>query len=220
LHIFVIYACLVPRKNPALKAILNLFILSTLLSGLSCNQGSSGKGTYAVALMSFGKTSKLTREQAAQTCSNLLNDSVRVVSITWLQDSIPAAPAYYQPRNRYRAEVLLQAVRKIRKHNRDKFDAVILVTDLPVSTSLHGKYDYGICGLSGLGDGASVVSAHGLDRVMFCQTLRHEWGHGIGLQHCRENNCIMNDAHGKIRNLQGHGRFGEDCYQFAARKHR
>lgn len=204
-----------------MRSLVILIVVYTLIAAtVSCNPDRASNRPYTIGLMALGKTSKLTRQMAAQSCRNLLNDSVRNVTITWLADSISPQVAYYEPRDRYRAEIILKEVSKVRRRLGRDLDAVILVTDQPISTSVHGVYDYGICGLSGLGTGASVVSAHHLDKQMFCQTLRHEWGHGTGLPHCREVQCIMNDASGKISNLQGHAHFGKQCYARAAKKYR
>lgn len=88
---------------------LRFIALYALFAGmLSCKPGPGPHRPYTIGLMTFGKTSKLTRQLAEQSCRNLLNDTVRRVNITWLPDSIPMQDAYYQPRNRYRAGVILK----------------------------------------------------------------------------------------------------------------
>lgn len=171
---------------------------------------------YRIGLISFGKTTEATRKSAEKTCRNLLNDTNRQVMIEWLRDTIPMQPAYYQPRNRYRADILLAAVKKVKKHY-DHYDAVLLITDLPVSTTVHDIHDYGICGLSYLKEGVSVISSSKLSNALFCQVLRHEWGHGIGISHCEEKGCIMNDAKGKIKNVADHSHFSPECYAHASK---
>lgn len=200
-----------------MKALFPLILSCWLLAMTSCDhQAAKKEQVYSIGLISFGKTTEATRKAAEKTCRNLLNDSNRRVMIEWLKDTIAMQPAYYQPRKRYRADVLLAAVKKVKKRY-DRYDAVLLITDLPVSTTVHDIPDYGICGLSYLKEGASVVSSSKLSNIMFCQVLRHEWAHGIGIPHCEEKGCIMNDAKGKIKNVADHSHFSPECYAYAAK---
>lgn len=116
--------------------------------------------------------------------------------------------AYYKPRDRYRASAILEFLKpKLEDH-----DVLMAITDLPISTTAHGHDDYGICGLSYRGKNISVTSSWHLDREMFLQTIRHEWGHAVlGISHCGHDGCIMNAANGKAENLRGHSHFEGKC---------
>jgi archaemetzincin len=123
--------------------------------------------------------------------------------------SIPMpAEAWYQPRSRYRAEKLLKALKPLKGDH----DLVMGITAKPISTSAHGKDDYGICGFSYTHANVSLTSSFHLDREMFLQTIRHEWGHAaLGISHCKHPNCTMNAANGKVENLRGHHSFEGKC---------
>lgn len=85
---------------------------------------------------------------------------------------------------------------------RDYFENFIIgVTDKDISTSIHGRDDYGILGLSFLGKGkACVISTYRLKRRKDLWKLAvHEFCHGFyGCPHCPNDDphCIMADAKG------------------------
>ena len=128
--------------------------------------------------------------------------------------------AYYPPRRRYRADKLLDFLRPLLDGQPESVK-VIGFTGVDISTTAHGVRDWGVFGLGDLGGRASVISTFRLRRrarnnrhfrFRVVTTAIHEVGHTLGLRHCTEDRCLMNDAHGSIRpidNATGH--LGPEC---------
>ncbi len=128
--------------------------------------------------------------------------------------------AYYPPRRRYRADTLLE---HLRTHLEGEPPSVKVLgfTTVDISTSARGHFDWGVFGLGDLGGRASVISTFRLRRqARDAEHLRfrvvtvaiHEVGHTLGLSHCTEDRCAMNDAHGSIATVdQSTGHLGPEC---------
>ena len=113
------------------------------------------------------------------------------------------AEAYYPPRDRYRAERILDVLRS----RRPQTGALVLgITETDVSTTLRQKPDWGVIGLANPWLGTAVVSTHRLRRGVPRAAVReraakvaaHELGHMLGLPHCPQTDCLMQDAHGHV----------------------
>lgn len=124
--------------------------------------------------------------------------------------------AYYPPRKRYRAEKLLDfMLRRAPQQNQ------LGLTSVDISTTKGKHRDWGIFGLALLSDRVAVISTHRLHRqardeahfrFRVVSTAVHEVGHMLGLNHCTEHRCVMNDAHGSIRTVdRSTGRLGPAC---------
>jgi archaemetzincin len=122
--------------------------------------------------------------------------------------TLPVSPlpksAYYPPRSRYRAEKLLDYLETITPK-----DAQVIVglTSSDISTTKGSYEDWGILGLATLSGRECVISEfrakrgandpkHVLDRLL--KTVVHEVGHTIGLDHCTNYGCIMEDGKGSV----------------------
>ncbi|MEM9073260.1 MAG: matrixin family metalloprotease [Myxococcota bacterium] len=139
-------------------------------------------------------------------------------------EPLPSLPlpedAYYPPRRRYRADKLLD---HLRTHLRGEPNDVKVIgfTSVDISTSARGRFDWGIFGLGDLGGRASVISTFRLRRrarndahfrFRVVSTAIHEIGHTLGLAHCTEARCVMNDAHGTIATIDhSTGHLGPEC---------
>ena len=136
---------------------------------------------------------------------------------------LPAA-AYYKPRKRYRAEKLLEYLHTVMRERAPEAprDARILaMTDVDISTTKGKVYDWGVFGLGELPGRSCVISVHRLRRgardaahLRFRVTTTgvHEVGHTLGLPHCTEPRCVMQDAEGSIKNTDGSsGHLGSSC---------
>jgi archaemetzincin len=99
--------------------------------------------------------------------------------------------AYYKPRHRYRANILLHWLSKTYPGDR-----VIAITSHDISTTSGDIYDWGIFGLGSLHNNVSVTSVYRLkgnniqDRLD--KIVLHEIGHSYGLPHCTSSQqCFM-----------------------------
>lgn len=129
--------------------------------------------------------------------------------------------AWYAPRERYKADKLLEALEKETPAN---FTKVIGLTTRDISTSKGEIADWGIFGLGQLGGRSCVVSTFRLragkasDPVFqsrLVKVVNHELGHTFGLDHCPNAGCFMQDAGGKIATIDGES--GKPCKDCAAR---
>lgn len=149
------------------------------------------------------------------------------VEVTRLPPLELPADAYYPPRRRYRADELLD---HLRAHLRREPPSVKVLgfTTVDISTSARGRFDWGVFGLGDVGGRASVISTfrlrrHARDaehvRFRVVTTAIHEVGHTLGLRHCTEDRCVMNDAHGSIATVdRSTGHLGPECRREVERR--
>ena len=115
-------------------------------------------------------------------------------------ESMPAA-AYYLPRKRYRAELIIDALA------RQTPARILGVTALDISTTKDAHADWGILGLGTIGGRSGVVSSFRCKMrapnprtpaIRLAKIAVHEVGHTLGLQHCPARGCLMEDANGSV----------------------
>ncbi|MBU1720888.1 MAG: Zn-dependent protease [Bacteroidetes bacterium] len=116
------------------------------------------------------------------------------------------AIAYYKPRNRYRADTLIDFLYVIKPK---KYLSVIGLTHRDISVT-KGEYpDWGVLGLGFMPGNACIVSTFRLKRNVSVEKLRerfakvilHELGHNFGLDHCTSPKCLMRDAEGTVKSV-------------------
>ncbi len=115
--------------------------------------------------------------------------------------------SFYKPRNRYRADTLLNYLLRIRP---EKYDYMIGITDKDISCTSEPYEDWGVFGLGFMPGKSCVISTFRLKRNMkseeqfqerVIKVVLHELGHNIGLDHCPTPNCMMQDAEGTIKTV-------------------
>lgn len=121
--------------------------------------------------------------------------------------------AFYPPRSRYRADWLLPILAK-----NQKFDKIIGVTTVDISTSKPPNADWGVFGLGTLGGRSCVVSDYRLQKKgsislteRLCRVAIHEIGHTLGLDHCPTAKCTMSDAKGAMKTVDEETGFCRLC---------
>jgi archaemetzincin len=122
---------------------------------------------------------------------------------------------------RYRADSLLRHLHRIRP---DSLYIIMGLTDHDISiTKFVGgkikepksKYiDFGIFGLGALPGPACIVSTYRYKKTektlfydRFFKISKHEIGHNLGLPHCANKTCIMQDAAESIQTIDRSGEF-------------
>lgn len=104
--------------------------------------------------------------------------------------------AYYKPRNRYRADSIIQFLNATTKGNL----VTIGLTTKDISVTKGSNPDFGVMGLGYRPGKACVASSFRLNpknsNSQFYKIAIHEIGHTQGLSHCPEKTCFMRDAEG------------------------
>lgn len=157
-------------------------------------------------------------EQAIAEIENALRKQLTVEVLPTERRELPAK-AYYAPRKRYRAEKLLSALEAKQHGNIGQLG----LTEVDISTTKGKIKDWGVIGLGVIGGDSAIISTYRLRRddpsddlyrFRVVTSAVHEVGHMLGLDHCTEPRCVMNDAEGKVQTVdQSTGELGPQCLQ-------
>ena len=125
---------------------------------------------------------------------------------------LPAAPlpkaAFYPARHRWRAERLLNW---LQSHAPADAKKIVGLTSADISTQKDDVEDWGVLGLGSLDGRACVLSSYRARRgvpvqvelARMAKIAVHEVGHTFGLEHCATAGCLMEDARGKVKTVDG-----------------
>ena len=124
---------------------------------------------------------------------------------------------------RYRADSILHWLSQSTYQNSkpDSVNVILSLTKADISITKYNKEtgeiknpewkykDFGIFGLGRIHGGVCVVSSHRLKKNVSNKTFEkrltriacHEVGHVLGLRHCPEQKCLMNDANESIKTI-------------------
>ena len=126
--------------------------------------------------------------------------------------------SYYQPRNRYRADSIIQFL----KFRTPKNSVTIGLTNKAISATKCKIADFGIMGLGYRPGSACVASSFRLNsknrNEQFYKITIHELGHTQGLKHCPEKTCFMRDAEGE-NHTDEETDFCKNCKKVLQQKH-
>jgi archaemetzincin len=156
----------------------------------------------SIAIQPFGKVDTTCLKRIIPAITKEYNDAkIEIRKPLELPQS-----AFYKPRNRYRAEKILDYLDSI---NDGRYYRVLGFTEKDISTTKGDIEDWGIFGLGNLDGYACVVSIFRLkkdgktdrfeDRLK--KIIIHELGHTFGLQHCDWDKCVMANYKGTIQIL-------------------
>lgn len=159
--------------------------------------------TFKVCIQPLGKYDAKLARVAARGAEYLYGFDVEILEAKKMPKS-----TYYKPRKRWRAD-------KIVDHLEGAVPSgcklVIGFTSQDISTT-KGKFkDWGIFGLASIGGPTGVVSTKRLGRKASwkkkakrtVKVLNHELGHALGVPHVRGKGCLMQDAAGTIKSVDG-----------------
>jgi archaemetzincin len=192
-------------------------ILLPLALAIASATGAFGIGARpVVAIQQFGPLGDGVVERVKSGIERQYDVEVVVLPAADLPPS-----AYYSPRRRYRADRLLDVLDGTA---RDRYTKIVGLTASDISTSTDEHADWGVYGLGELGGAPCVVSTHRLARgrasdARFAERLvravNHELGHTFGVDHCPVETCLMADALGTMRRVDGGS--GSFCAACSAR---
>lgn len=161
-----------------------------------------------IALQPLGQLDQKYTTLAQQELKAFYGADVHIFKAQPLPDS-----AYYAPRHRYRAPVLLRHLLQLCPIG---YDYIVGLTAKDISTTKGEYYDWGILGLGYCPGKSCVVSTHRLRRSArnaahvaerLAKVVLHEVGHNLGLRHCHASKtCLMRDACGTIKTVDEEGK--------------
>jgi archaemetzincin len=149
----------------------------------------------------------------------MIYDSLKKINPnTTLVKTIPLpSSAFYAPRNRYRADSLINYLSRLGNAG----TVIIGLTEKDISTTKGNITDWGIMGLGFQPGNACVISTFRLSKArstdQFYKLALHELGHTEGLPHCSNKTCLMRDAEGS-NHLDEERGFCESCKSFLKSK--
>lgn len=166
------------------------YILILILALISCTKEKE-QHQKTIVIQPLGN---FNIEQAKEVYNKIRTINANVV----LRPNIPFPEnAYYQPRNRYRADSIIKNI----KNNIEKDSVIVGLSNADISVTKGKIKDWGVMGLGYHPGKSCVVSdfrlSKGNKNTQFYKVVLHELGHTEGLPHCPTKTCLMRDAEDK-----------------------
>lgn len=166
------------------------YILILILAFISCTN-TKEQHQKIIVIQPLGN---FNTEEAKEVYNKIRTINSNVV----LRSNIPFPKnAYYQPRNRYRADSIIKTI----KNNIGKDSVIVGLSNSDISVTKGKIKDWGVMGLGYHPGKSCVVSDYRLRKQnkneQFYKVVLHELGHTEGLPHCPTKTCLMRDAEGK-----------------------
>ena len=199
-----------------------------LLCAEAFAESPDGEETYGgtLALKPLGKVDT----EALETVAASIKSTYGWKVVLDEEEALPQA-AFYKPRKRWRAEIILTWLTERVPSWADK---IMAITKKDISTTKGAVFDWGICGLADIDGPTSVISTLRVGRKLgkgtakqkhqkYLQRLTdlaaHEFGHQLGLDHCPQKGCVMEDAKGTVLTFDhSTGKLCDDCVDFLIKK--
>ncbi len=180
---------------------ISFYIILLFLWG--CNSKNLSKKT--IGLQPYFNFPKHKTDSIARLISDFYNVNVYVLPSI----KLPSNAYINLKSSRYRADSLI----KFQKNNKvDSLDYIMGLTNQYISTTKRNEFgkikqpiykyhDWGIMGLAYCPGNSCVISTfrlqHANEKVHFSRLKKiavHEFGHNLGLPHCKNKQCVMTDA--------------------------
>lgn len=187
-----------------------------VLPGTSHAEPQAASTALEICFAPLGKQEPALLEVAERGAQYLYGATTRLLPRQRLPKS-----AFYKPRGRYRAEMILDHLDEHAESlpANHRCDVIVGILTVDISTTKGRHKDWGILGLGALGERAAVVSSYrmkkGATRTQLkrrmVSTVNHEIGHVLSAPHGGAPGCLMNDAQGTVRTIDNeHGLLCEE----------
>ncbi|MBL0330786.1 MAG: Zn-dependent protease [Bacteroidetes bacterium] len=197
------------------KHLICVFFIFALLTSACHNNDNLPQGNssfnFPIGLDNKIKVAILPFSGVDPTYSKLLKSEIELFyscEVTVLKEHTLPAFAFYQPRNRYKADSLLKYLKLSLPKD---YNLIIGITGTDISTKDDIHEDWGVFGLGFMGGPSCIISdfrlkKSAIDKKHLQQRIikvaLHELGHTLGLPHCTSSNkCLMKDANGTIKSV-------------------
>ena len=149
-------------------------------------------------------------------------ESLIGLSVKVLPRADMPANAWYPARRRHRADKLLDFLDSLLPADGTR---ILGLTGTDISTTKDKVFDWGVLGLGRIDGASGVISrfrcamksrgaAHARERL--AKVAVHETGHTLGLEHCPNRGCLMEDAESRVATCDREYDFCARCRKLLA----